>query len=296
MNRNQKSEHIKNLIPIMLIAIATTVTAYMLIQMQYSINIILFWISLAFIILLGSALIVLKFFKYERIYKLGIVILLVSLFIIGVFYTIFKLGYIELLDNVELLRDEIAKTGSIHIAFVILQFAQVCILPIPATVTTILGLLLFDPIDAIVYSLIGMISGAVVMFYFGKFAGRKAVDWALGKEDVQKYLDIVHGKDNAILTAMFLLPIFPDDILCAVAGIVQMNTLYFIIVLTISRISSTVVTVLFFSGNFIPLYGWWLGIWGILIGVLIFATVMFFKNIDKIENKIRKISAKFSVK
>lgn len=282
------------LIALFIISACTAASCYMLIQMQDVMNLFLFWIILAAAVLFGAALVVSQFLGYERIVKLGIIIIMVLVFIIGVFFIIYQAGYIELLDDIDALRDEIAKTESASFAYIFVQFAQVCFLPIPGTVTTLLGLLLFNPIDAICYSLIGMILGAIVMFFFGKYAGRKAVDWALGKDDVQKYLDMVNGKDNAILTAMFLLPIFPDDLLCAVAGITGMNTWYFIIVLSVSRILSTVISVLFFTGNFIPLYGWWLVLWGVIIASIVAIAVVFFKNIDAVENKITAIVDKFN--
>ncbi len=287
MQTNDIKETKSVIISVIALSICVVISAFMLIDMQSELSLIVFWISLPGIVLLGCSLIVLSFFGHEKIVKLGLVVLVAVLFVIGIFYIIFRAGYFELLEDVDALRAEISKTNSVSLVFVFVQFAQVCILPIPATVTTVLGLLLFNPFETIILSLIGMISGAIVMFLFGKYAGRKAVDWALGKDEVQKYLDIANGKDYAVLTAMFLLPVFPDDIICAIAGIMGMNGWYFIIVLSISRVLSTVVSVLFFSGNFIPLYGWWLALWGVLIAGLVVATVFFFKNIDKIEVKIK---------
>ncbi len=296
MQENNKKQTKSVIISVIALSIFTAVTAFMLIAMQSELSLIVFWISLPTVVLLGCSLIVMSFFGHDKIVKLGVVILVAVLFVVGVFYFIYEAGYFSLLEDVDALRSEIAKTGSISVVFVLLQFAQVCILPIPATVTTVLGLLLFTPFDAIVLSLIGMISGACVMFLFGKYAGRKAVDWALGKEDVAKYINMAHGKHNAILTAMFLLPIFPDDIICAIAGILGMNGWYFFIVLSISRILSTVVSVLFFSGNFIPLYGWWLGVWAVLIAILVGSTVLYLKNIEKVEIWITKFTKKFERK
>lgn len=292
MRENIQKQTTSVIISVIALSVFTIVTAFMLIEMQSELSLITFWISLPTTVLLGCSLIVLSFFGNDKIVKLGVIVFFVVLLVVGVFYLIYKAGYFPLLEDVDALRAEIAKTNSVSVAFVFVQFAQVCILPIPATVTTVLGLLLFDPFDAIVLSLIGMISGAVVMFWFGKYAGRKAVFWALGKDNVEKYINMAHGRHNAILTAMFLLPIFPDDIICAVAGILGMNGWYFFIVLCISRFLSTVVSVLFFSGNLIPLYGWWLVVWGLIIASLVFATILFFKNIDKVESWITKTTSK----
>lgn len=296
MRENIKKQTTSVIISVMALSVFTAATAFMLIEMQSELSLIAFWVSLPTVVLLGCSLIVASFFGHERILKLGVILFFVIFLVVGVFYLIYKAGYFPLLEDVDALRAEIAKTNSVSVAFVLVQFAQVCILPIPATVTTVLGLLLFSPFDAIVLSLIGMISGAVVMFWFGKYAGRKAVFWALGKDEVEKYINMAQGRHNAILTAAFLLPIFPDDIICAVAGILGMNGWYFFIVLAISRVLSTVVSVLFFSGNFIPLYGWWLGVWGVIIAILLTITVLYFKNVDKVEIWITKFANKLKRK
>ena len=60
----------------------------------------------------------------------------------------------------------------------------------------------------------------------------------VGKENLDKALKAVKGKDKAILTFMFLFPFFPDDILCFVSGLSSMSTGFFIIMITITRFIS----------------------------------------------------------
>ena len=55
---------------------------------------------------------------------------------------------------------------------------------------------------------------------------------------------------------MFLLPMFPDDILCSIAGIMPITYSVFIFMQLITRFTSIGGTLLFMSGEIIPYHGW----------------------------------------
>ena len=87
---------------------------------------------------------------------------------------------------------------------------------------------------------------------------------------------------------MFLLPFFPDDLLCFVAGISSINTLFFIVMIVITRIITVFSSALSINNQLIPYNTWW----GILIWCMFFllvATVWFavYRHGDKIEKKIK---------
>lgn len=97
----------------------------------------------------------------------------------------------------------------------------------------------------------------------------------------------VKGKDNFILTAMFILPLFPDDMLCFVAGLSSMTWQYFLIMIVISRLIGIAATC--YSIDFIPFNTWWgILIWIILIAVVIIAFVLLYKNLDAINSWFNK--------
>ena len=83
---------------------------------------------------------------------------------------------------------------------------------------------------------------------------------------------------------MFLLPIFPDDVLCFVAGLSTMSWKFFIVLQLIARSFSVFATSYSLNGSIIPYNTWWgILIW-CLIGIAIIALfVLLFKKGDKIE-------------
>ncbi|MBQ8428346.1 MAG: VTT domain-containing protein, partial [Clostridia bacterium] len=109
----------------------------------------------------------------------------------------------------------------------------------------------------------------------------------IGKEDLEKWQAKLKGKDNFILTAMFLLPLFPDDVLCFIAGLSSMSNRYFVIMMLICRIIG--VTATCYSIQILPFNTWWglLG-WGVIYAVVIVGFILFYKNIDKINAWIQR--------
>lgn len=171
--------------------------------------------------------------------------------------------------------------------YVALQYLQVVLLPIPGIVSTLAGVALFGAIPTIIYSIIGIVAGSLTAFFIGRKLGHKAVAWLIGVEELDKWQAKLKGKDLLFLTLAFLLPVFPDDILCFVAGLSSMSWQYFAVMILVSRIVSVSATC--FSFDFIPFNTWWgLLIWGAIILAIIFVFVLLYKNFDKLQEKLAK--------
>lgn len=229
--------------------------------------------------------------------KMIIRILITALILIGllcIFYFIFKkIGWIHL--SKEKLQEKIASYGALGpIIFIIISFLQVTFIPIPSTVTIVAGSYLFGAFLSFIYSYIGIVLGSLFAFYLGRKIGRPFVNWVVGdKETVEYYLNKLKGKENVILFFMFLLPIFPDDALCAVAGIMPITFNVFTLMQLITRATSTGATLFFMGGEIIPLHGWGIVVL-IIIGILgLIAFVLAYKNADKINDKLIKFTDKW---
>ena len=162
-------------------------------------------------------------------------------------------------------------------------------MPIPGIIAVGTGVALFGAFKCAVFSLIGILIGSIVAFYIGRILGYKVVSWLVGKETIDKWLNKIKNKDKIILTFMFLFPFFPDDVLCFVAGLSSMSSLYFIVMITICRIISIFITAYSLNGNVIPFNNWWgLTIWFIIIILTILITFFVYKKGDKIQGYFDK--------
>ncbi|MDE6677137.1 MAG: TVP38/TMEM64 family protein, partial [Clostridia bacterium] len=226
--------------------------------------------------------IVCYFLKKEAIYKSCITLYaMLAFFAIG-FYILLRTGFMEIFQDEGSFEAYLERTGNFMIVlFILLQFLQVVILPIPSAVTVVAGSALFGPFMGSIYSLTGILIGSLVAFLIGRYAGYRVVAWMVGKETLDKWLKKVKGKDRLFLSAMFLLPVFPDDILCFVAGISSMSVWYFFAIILISRVLAIFTTS--YSITLIPLNTWWgLLTWGILIALVIVLFIFLYKKSDAI--------------
>ena len=199
-----------------------------------------------------------------------------------------RTGFFQVIKDADSLHEYLKSSGRwMPIVYIILQYLQVIILPIPGIVSTVAGVALFGPFYALLYSLIGIILGSFTAFWIGRKLGYKVVAWIVGREALRKWQKKLKGKDNLFLTIMFILPMFPDDILCFTAGLSSMTTKYFLIMITFSRLIAIAGTC--YSFNFIPWNTWWgLLIWAVFILFVVTVFIIAYKNIDKIQQRFGK--------
>lgn len=134
------------------------------------------------------------------------------------------------------IQSAIASKGSASAFFFIaLSFLQVTFIPIPSTVTTLIGIALFGNGKGFLYSFIGQVLGMFFAFFLGKKFGAKLIIWIVGKETYQKYHQIIKGRDKIVIFFMLLFPFFPDDIICMFAGLTSYTPIMFLLLLMITR-------------------------------------------------------------
>ncbi len=210
---------------------------------------------------------------------------LLLIFSLAVWLILQKTNFFAVVKNTESLQAYLESAGAwMPILYVALQFLQVVILPIPSVVSTLAGVALFGAFKAMLYSLIGILLGSFLAFFIGRKLGFKAVGWLVGEDTLKKWQRKLKGKDKLVLTLMFVLPVFPDDVLCLVAGLSSMSASYFTVVIFLSRVLGVAATC--YSVNLIPFDTWWgITIW---IAFAIIVVVVFLCAYKHISNKNRK--------
>lgn len=228
----------------------------------------------------------------ETLYKSILTVFVLFDFFSVLLFVFDRTGLLALVHDRDALQEKIENTGVwAPFVFIVLQFLQTVILPLPTALTVAIGVYLFGAWKCLFYSFVGCVLGSVTAFFIGRKLGFRAVAWLFGKETVNEWLKKIKGKDAFILTAMFLLPFFPDDLLCFVAGLSSMSEKYFFIMICLSRIFSISTTA--FPVDLIPFNTWWgLLIWGLIFSAVIAAMVIVYKNQEKIYGWIRKFGKK----
>ncbi len=248
----------------------------------------LVWSSAALTFVVLVLYVVFYLLRKQSFYRLILCAIVCADIFAVIFYAISATGLIQKINSIEALQNYIDGFGSTAvIIFIAFSFLQVVILPVPGSVTVAAGVALFGPLECALYSFIGILTGSVVAFAIGRWIGYKAVCWIVGKDDIDKWLAKIKGKDYLILSLMFLLPLFPDDVLCFVAGLSSMTWPYFIIMIIITRLISCFTVA--YSLDLIP-FNTWRGItvWILIILLVALAFYLVCKYSDKIDAFIKR--------
>ena len=228
----------------------------------------------------------------KKIFRSIFIILLFGGIILLGYYVLVWTGVWESVNSVEKIKNFILNFGFYgRLAFVVFQFLQVTVLPLPSAILTIAGSIIYGPFQATLLSLAGILLGSFFAFLLGRTFGKKIVNFMVGKETcdkLRKYL----SKAKYSFLIMMLLPFFPDDILCLVAGMTDMSWDYFAACQIISRPISILITCYIGSGEIIPYHGWGLVVWGLIIAVAIVVLILTTKYKDNIENFMLKLLKK----
>ena len=167
--------------------------------------------------------------------KLTVTFLLSIGFFVGLYYLFKNTGWIGKFSNVAELKVILSSAGFWSYAvFAVMQFLQVSIIPMPASVSTIVGVICFGPWIAFGISLLAILLGSIVAYIFGRVFGSKIICWIVGKERGEEFCKLLLRGKWAFFV-MMLLPLFPDDILCLVAGACGMNFRFFLVTNLITR-------------------------------------------------------------
>lgn len=218
------------------------------------------------------------------------IVTLILAIVLGLGYLILRLtGLWENLNSVEKLQALILEFGFWgRVIFVCLQFLQVTFIPIPSPILIIAGSLIYGPFEAGLLSIAGILLGSALAFFLGRVFGKKLVVYMVGKEAEKKWRTfLTNCKYTFVL--MMILPFFPDDILCMVAGLTEMSWTFFMVTQLITRPISIFLVSYLSSGTVIPYHGWGLVVWAVIIVCSLTLLYLSSKYHEQIENFIKNI-------
>lgn len=175
-----------------------------------------------------------------------------------------------------------------YIAIWIIMFLQVTVLNIPAYVILLACSRVGINTLGITYILVVMsayMSGCMLAYLVGRIWGSKAVKWCAGsQEDYDKWSNILNSKGRIWYFVSVLLPIFPDDLLCIVAGGVKFNFLIFVISNLIGRTIGlyTMLVVLKLLGSFGGGFPYMIIVWCVaMIGEIVAIEILKKKKVNE---------------
>ena len=293
----EKTAHKK---PLWMLIVYISVCVILLLLVALFLRHLAVWINLcayALFLILAITACIAYFINKPVIFRLCITVTVSAALILIGYIILDQSGVFDTLNNIEVIKNFILSTGIWgRVVFVAVQIAQVVFLPLPAILINLTGVALYGPLQGFALSLIGTLIGSVIAFTVGKVFGKKLVAWIVGKEDADKYRKMFDKKGRFIFILMLIFPIFPDDMLCMVAGITTMSYGYFFLAVLLSRPWGLAATCFLGSGEVIPFRGWGLAVWAALIILLAFAFIYVNKHNKQIMAFFNKLTKKFGKK
>lgn len=202
---------------------------------------------------------------------------------------LFRSGFFKAISSEAALEAYIARWEPwSQLAFFGVQLMSVILAPIPSNITAAVGGVLFGTLQSFLLTWAAVILGSMAVFLLARVLGQRFVQSFVGKKVSDKYMDLIRRKRDTFLLLAFLLPFFPDDIICILAGLTDVSWKRFLVLCLVARpwgllVASAV------GGSALDIPLWGMVILGV-IGVAVFVLAM--KYGDRVEafimNKLKK--------
>ncbi len=221
--------------------------------------------------------------NHKFIWRLFFVLLILLIVFVGGYFILRRTGLWEYVNSIEKIQAIVEKGGVFSsLIFILLQILQTTILQIPSIIVTAAGAIIFGKWSAFLLSFVSIMIGSIIMFWIGRKFGRKFLYWLAGSDSGDKWIErMSHGKYLFFL--MMIFPLFPDDILCVVAGTTNMSFNFFFWTNVLARGVGIATTVFFASGDVIPFAGWGLVVWVVIALLVMFLFYVSIRYQDKID-------------
>lgn len=144
--------------------------------------------------------------------------------------------YQYLFYNAEELRDFIQGFGVLApLVLIALQVLQVLVAPIPGQVLGIAAGYSFGVFWGTFFAMIGAGLGSFVAIFLAKRYGRPAAEYFVKEESMDRFDDLTAEYGFMPFFLLFLLPGFPDDTVCFIAGLTKLDMKRLVVYATIGR-------------------------------------------------------------
>lgn len=180
----------------------------------------------------------------------------------------------DLARNPDQLKRTIQDSGAWGpLIFMGVQFLQVLVAPIPGQVAGAIAGALFGAFWGTVYSMVGALIGYTVIFVLARKFGRPLVERFVSPKYLEKFDYLTKESGVFVFFLIFLLPAFPDDVICYIAGLSQIRIRTLILISIAGRLpgfiglsligagaadgNATLVTILLTVSAIIAAIGFW---------------------------------------
>lgn len=122
-----------------------------------------------------------------------------------------------------------------QLVFFLVQFLSVVLAPIPSNLSAAAGGMLFGTWPAFFLTSVAVMAGSLLVFWLARTLGQGFSDRFVSRRLSERYQAAIRSKTSIFLVLAFLLPYFPDDILCILAGLTNLSFRRFATIALLTR-------------------------------------------------------------
>lgn len=181
------------------------------------------------------------------------------------------LAHAPFLLDLAWIRGRVVAAGPLApVVFVLVQTLQVVVAPVPGQVLAGVGGYLFGGVAGALYSMTGVLLGSLIAFELARRYGRPFVERVVDPDTLARVdgFAAAHGRVGLFLA--FLLPTFPDDLLCFLAGVSEVRLRDLLVLVLVGRAPSFVLAA--YAGQGAAAGRYWLAV--AVLAVLAVVTVI----------------------
>ena len=245
------------------------------------------------IILLSSLCTFFVLLNREKLSRIAIACNIFMFFLLSSFFILNISGVFEKISDISNIKKIIIESGSWGVIICLsLTIFNVVILPAPSFALYLAIASIYGSFWGFVLCYTGTVVGSIIAFYIARAFGKKVVYWCVGEENTERYSDIITKRGKMPFVMMQILPFFPDDILCMVAGLSSMSYKFFINCMLLIRPIYIAFVCFMGTGDIIPFSGWGIPLWILIATVTILFTAVYYKRQEKIDAWFSRLFAK----
>jgi len=197
----------------------------------------------------------------------------------------------ESLSNREEIQAFISRFGVLApFVFIIVQFLQVILAPIPGEATGFIGGYLFGTLKGFVLSSIALALGSWVNFLIGRFLGRRYVRKLIPRDKLKRFDTFIKRQGVLVLSVLFIFPGFPKDYLCLFLGLTALPLKVFVLISAFGRMPGTFMLSLqgasLYEGNYLT--------FAVLAGICLIVALVVYRFRERIYGRVEKMNNRYS--
>jgi len=214
-----------------------------------------------------------------------LLVVLITIFHDPLWQATVRLG--ESLSNREEIQTFISRFGVLSpFIFMIVQFFQVILAPIPGEATGFIGGYLFGALKGFVLSSIALALGSLVNFGIGRFLGRRYVRKLMPKDKLKRFDTFIKRQGVLVLSILFIFPGFPKDYLCLFLGLTALPLKVFFLISAFGRMPGTFMLSLqgasLYEGNYFT--------FAVLTGICLIVALIVYRFRERIYVRVEKMN------